>query len=295
MERILNWIESQIIKLKKKKYKNDVDYQYIELCKKILKEGVYRKGRNGGTYSLFGAQLRFDLSKGLPILTTKKIITKAVIHELIWFLKGNTSAKYLVDNNVKIWDLWIDEKGDLPHTYPEQWRHFKGPNGIEVDQITKIIDLIKNDPSSRRLVVSAWHPAYIDGDIEKGVTKAALPWCHSLFQFYVVNNKLSCQLYCRSQDFLLGTPFNWVSYAILTHVIAQICGLEVGDLIWVAGDLHIYENQIEYFKPQLERKSYELPKVKINPNLKNIDDLVFEDIEIIDYISEAFIKIPVSK
>lgn len=274
-------------KINRLSYKNDVDYEYIKLCKKILKEGVYRKGRNGGTYSIFGAQVRFDLSKGLPILTTKKVLTRSVIHELIWLLKGETSAKYLKDNKVGIWDLWIDENGDLPYTYPRQWRHFPNPHGEPIDQIAKAINDIKNNPSSRRIIVSAWNPAEIE--------RAALPACHALFQFYVADGKLSCQLYQRSADFLVGAPFNWFSYSILTHIIAQLCGLEVGEFIWTGGDIHIYENQIESFKVQLTRKSHKLPTIKINPGLKNIDDLKFEDIEIIGYKSEAFIKIPVSE
>ena len=271
----------------KAKYKNSVDYEYIKLCKKILKEGVYRKGRNGGTISLFGAQVRFDLSQGLPMLTTKKIVTRSVIHELVWLLKGDTSAKYLKDNNVGIWDLWIDEKGDLPYTYPRQWRRFPNPHGEPVDQIAKAINDIKNNPYSRRIIVSAWNPAEMD--------MAALPACHSFFQFFVADGKLSCHLLCRSQDIALGTPFNWLSYALLTHVIAHICCLKVGDLVWTGGDVHIYENQIEALKTQFDRKSHELPKVKINPNLKHIDDLKFEDISIEGYVSEGFIKIPVSQ
>ena len=284
---IISYIESLLEKVKKNGYANDVDYEYIKLCKKILKEGVRREGRNGATYSLFGAQLRFDLSKGVPLLTTKKILTRSVIHELIWLLKGKTSAQYLKENKVGIWDLWINEDGDLPFTYPRQWRSFPNPHGEPVDQIAKAIDDIKNNPSSRRIVVSAWNPAEIE--------KAALPACHALFQFYVSEGKLSCQLYQRSCDFFLGGPFNFFSYALLVFILAQICGLEVGEFVWTGGDIHVYENQIEAFMPQLKRKSHPLAQVKINPNLKNIDDLKFEDIEILNYQSEAFIKIPVSK
>lgn len=287
LDKIIKMIETLLDKVKRRGYKNDVDYEYLKLGKRILEEGVYREGRNGGTYSLFGAQMRFDLSKGLPLLTTKKIIIKSGIHELIWFIKGDTSAKYLKDNNVKIWDLWIDENGDLPYTYPKQWRKFDNTHGNPVDQLAKAINLIKNDPYSRRIIVSSWNPSEVD--------MAALPWCHAMFQFYVSNNKLSCHLLQRSSDFLLGAPINHMSYALLTHIIAHICNLEVGELIWSVGDLHIYENQIEAFKPQFGRPSHKLPTVKINPELKNIDDIKFEDIEIIGYKSEPFIKIPVSK
>lgn len=284
---MIQWIIKHLEKLDRLKYKNDVDYQYLKLCKKILDEGVYREGRNGGTYSIFGAQMRFDLSKGLPMLTTKKIVVRSVIHELIWLLKGDTSAKYLKDNKVGIWDLWIDEKGDLPYTYPRQWRSFPNPHGAPIDQIAKAINDIKNNPSSRRIVVSAWNPAEIE--------IAALPPCHAFFQFYVANGKLSCQLMQRSCDKALGGPFNYFSYALLTCIIAHICGLKPGELVWTGGDIHIYANQVEALKTQFGRKSHPLPTLKINPELKNIDDLKFEDIEIVGYVSEPFIKIPVSE
>lgn len=287
MQFLIKILDTISYKLKTYKFKNDVDYQYISLCKKILKEGVYRQGRNGGTYSIFGAQARFDLGKGLPLLTTKKILTRSVIHELIWFIKGDTSAKYLKDNKVGIWDLWINENGDLPFTYPHQWRKFSNTHGEPFDQLADVINLLKKDPYSRRIIISAWNPTEI--------SMAALPWCHSFYQFYVANGKLSCSFFCRSQDISLGTPFNWVSAALLTHVLAQICGLEVGELIWNGGDVHIYENQVEALKTQFNRPSHALAKVNINPDLKNIDDLKFEDIEIVDYQSEAFIKIPVSQ
>lgn len=286
-EKILSFCESMLERVKRFGYANDVDYEYIRLCNKILKEGVYRQGRNGGTYSIFGHQVRFDLSKGLPILTTKKVLTKALIHELVWFLKGDTSIKYLKDNGVKIWDLWENENGDLPFTYPHQWRKFSNTHGEPVDQIAKIIETLKKDPNSRRIILSAWNPTEIE--------KAALPWCHTLFQFYVSNGKLSCQLYQRSGDAPLGIVFNWTSYALLVYVVAQIVGLEPGEFIWSAGDVHIYENQVDALKTQLKRKSHSLPFVKINPELKNIDDFKFEDVEILGYTSEPFIKIPVSK
>lgn len=284
---MISWLIKMLEKLDRMKYKNDVDYEYLKTCKKILKEGVFREGRNGGTYSIFGHQVRFDLSKGLPMLTTKKIVSRSVIHELIWLLKGDTSAKYLKDNKVGIWDLWINEKGDLPYTYPRQWRHFPNPHGEPIDQIAKAINDIKNNPSSRRIVVSAWNPAEID--------MAALPACHALFQFYVANGKLSCQLYQRSSDWALGAPFNWQSYAMLVFIFAQICNLQVGEFVWTGGDVHIYANQVAALKTQFNRKSHKLPQVKINPQLKNIDDLKYDDIEILSYVSEAFIKIPVSE
>lgn len=287
LENMLTKVQNILEKIKRFGYANNVDYQYIQLCKKILNEGVYRQGRNGGTYSIFGTQLRFDLSKGLPLLTTKKIVTRSVIHELIWFLKGDTSATYLVDNNVHIWDEWIDKDGNLPHTYPEQWRKFANADGEPTDQVAKVIEALKKDPASRRIIISAWNPTQTE--------KAALPWCHTLYQFYVNNGKLSCQFYCRSQDIALGSPFNYASAAILTHVLAQICGLGVGELIWIGGDVHIYENQVEALKTQFNKKSHPLAHVKINPNLKDINELKFEDIEIIGYKSESFIKIPVSK
>lgn len=243
---MIQWIIKQLEKLDRLKYKNDVDYEYMKLANKILKEGVYRKGRNGGTYSIFSSEVRIDLSKGFPLITTRKIVTRSMIHELVWLLKGDTSAKYLKDNKVGIWDLWIDEKGDLPFTYPRQWRSFPNPHGAPVDQIAKAINDIKNNPSSRRIIVSAWNPAEID--------IAALPPCHAFFQFYVANGKLSCKLTQRSADFLLGVATNWPSYALLTHVIAQICGLEVGEFVWSGGDIHIYENQIEAFKIQQKKK-----------------------------------------
>lgn len=287
MNTIIEFIEKILYKIKKSKYKNDVDFQYIELCKKVLKKGKYRVGRNGGTYSIFGEQIRFDLSQGLPMLTTKKVLINSVIHELIWFLKGDISAKYLIDNNVKIWDLWIDENGNLPYTYPHQWRKFSNTHGEPIDQIANVINLLKNDPASRRIIISAWNSSEVD--------LAALPWCHTLYQFYVVDNKLSCQLYQRSGDVPLGIVFNWVSTSILVHILAKLCNLEVGEFIWTGGDVHIYENQVESIKTQFNRKSHKLPKVKISDDLKDINDIKFSDITIEGYVSEAFIKIPVSK
>lgn len=288
-----NYITAIINSIKEEKFKsafkNNADLEYIKLCKRILNEGSFKEGRNGNTYSIFGAQVKFDLSEGIPLLTTKKVNIDPLIHELIWFLQGKSSAKYLVDNNVKIWDLWINEEGDLPFTYPKQWRSFPNSHNPEqpIDQIAEVLASLKNDPNSRRIIVSAWNPA--------DVKKAALPWCHALFQFYVENGKLSCQLYQRSGDLPLGVPFNWASYAILTHIFAHLAGLEVGNFIWSGGDVHIYENQVESLKKQFNRPSHRLAKVKINPELKSIDSIKFEDITISDYVHEPFLKIPVSK
>lgn len=283
--------KKMIKKIERQDYANDVDYQYLALAKRILEEGVYRQGRNGGTYSLFGASMRFDLSQGVPLLTTKKIVTRSVIHELIWMLKGDTSAKYLKDNNVGIWDLWINEQGDLPYTYPMMWRKFPNPEGEPVDQIGTIIKQLKTDPYSRRIILSAWNPPFIE--------KSALPPCHNLCQFYVQEKEgkkvLSCLLYMRSNDFALGNPFNLFQYSLLTYLLAQVCGMQPGELIWNGGDVHIYENQVEAFKTQFDRKSHPLAKIKINPDLKNIDDVKFEDVEIIDYVHEAFLKMPVTQ
>lgn len=282
----IDWIND--VDLSHDKFKNDVDYKYLKLGQELIKNGIYRTGRNGGTLSLFGTQLHFDLAKGLPILTTKKILTRSVIHELIWLLQGKTSAKYLVDNNVHIWDLWMNKDTlDLPYTYPRQWRSFPNPHGEPIDQVKNALDQIKNNPSSRRIIINAWNPAEIE--------IAALPPCHAFIQFYVADNKLSCQLYQRSCDYFLGGPFNILSYSILTHIFAHLSNLDVGEFVWTIGDCHIYENQIESVKEQFFRKSHALPTLKISDNLKDIDKIKFEDIEILNYISEAFIKIPVSE
>ncbi|MBO4778315.1 MAG: thymidylate synthase, partial [Bacteroidales bacterium] len=220
--------------------------QYLDLVKKILDEGVSKEDRTGtGTLSIFGYQMRFDLQKGFPLLTTKKLYTRAIFHELLWFLKGDTNIKYLHDNNVTIWDEWANENGDLGPVYGYQWRHWPTYDGGEVDQIANLVQQIKTNPNSRRLILSSWNAAMVDN--------MALPPCHTLFQFYVANGKLSCQLYQRSADLFLGVPFNIASYALLTHMIAQVCGLQVGEFIHSFGDVHIYKNHIDQCKLQLTR------------------------------------------
>ena len=257
--------------------------QYLDLCQRILDEGVTKEDRTGtGTISVFGHQMRFDLSEGFPLVTTKKLHTRSIIHELLWFLSGDTNIRYLQENGVRIWNEWADENGDLGPVYGKQWRSFAGRDGKTVDQIQWVIDEIKRNPDSRRLVVSAWNPAELD--------KMALPPCHLLFQFYVANGKLSCQLYQRSADTFLGVPFNIASYALLTHMIAHVTGLEAGDFVHTLGDAHLYTNHLEQVKLQLSREPMALPKLKLNPDAKSIFDFTFDDIEIVDYESHPHIK-----
>ena len=257
--------------------------QYLDLVKKILDEGVSKDDRTGtGTLSIFGYQMRFDLQKGFPLLTTKKLYTRAIFHELLWFLKGDTNIKYLHDNNVTIWDEWADENGDLGPVYGYQWRHWPTYDGGEVDQIANLVQQIKTNPNSRRLILSSWNAAMVDN--------MALPPCHTLFQFYVANGKLSCQLYQRSADLFLGVPFNIASYALLTHMIAQVCGLQVGEFIHSFGDVHIYKNHIDQCKLQLTREPRELPILKLNPNVTDLFDFKYEDIEILNYNPHPHIK-----
>lgn len=257
--------------------------QYLDLCQRILDEGVTKEDRTGtGTISVFGHQMRFDLSEGFPLVTTKKLHTRSIIHELLWFLSGDTNIRYLQENGVRIWNEWADENGDLGPVYGKQWRSFAGRDGKTVDQIQWVIDEIKRNPDSRRLVVSAWNPAELD--------KMALPPCHLLFQFYVANGKLSCQLYQRSADTFLGVPFNIASYALLTHMIAHVTGLEAGDFVHTLGDAHLYTNHLEQVKLQLSREPMALPKLKLNPDVKSIFDFTFDDIEIVDYESHPHIK-----
>ncbi len=261
--------------------------QYHDLLEKIKTEGTLKEDRTGtGTYSLFGHQMRFDLNEGFPLLTTKKVHFKAIVHELIWFLKGETNIKYLTDNGVKIWNEWADENGDLGPVYGSQWRNWPTPNGTHVDQITGLIDQIKNNPDSRRLIVSAWNVAEVDN--------MALPPCHCLFQFYVANGKLSCQLYQRSADVFLGVPFNIASYALLTHMIAQATGLEVGEFIHTFGDVHIYKNHVEQVNTQLLRKEFPLPELKLNKDVKNLFDFTFDDIVLENYQSHERIAAPIA-
>lgn len=257
--------------------------QYLELLERILDEGNNKSDRTGtGTISVFGHQMRFDLQKGFPLLTTKKLHLKSIIYELLWFLKGDTNVKYLQDNGVRIWNEWADENGDLGHVYGYQWRSWPRPDGTHLDQISEVIDQIKNNPDSRRIIVSAWNA----GDIEN----MALAPCHAMFQFYVANGKLSCQLYQRSADSFLGVPFNIASYALLTMMVAQVCDLEPGEFVHTFGDAHIYLNHIEQVKLQLTREPLELPQMKINPEVKSIFDFKYEDFELVNYKAHPHIK-----
>jgi thymidylate synthase len=302
--------------------------QYLDLLEDIKANGVKKSDRTGtGTISVFGRQLRFDLSEGFPAVTTKKLFMRGIIHELIWFLQGSSNIKYLVDNDVHIWDEWpykhylmeqgkdipdsnseewksgikeftekikADDKfakkwGELGPVYGYQWRNWPTPDGKNIDQIKKAIDTIKNSPDSRRIIVSAWNVADIDE-----MAKAGLPPCHLLFQFYVADGKLSCQMYQRSADTFLGVPFNIASYALLTMMVAQVCGLEAGDFVHTFGDTHLYLNHLEQVDEQLSRKSYPLPKMKINKKVKNIDDFKFEDFELVGYESHPAIYAPIA-
>jgi len=260
--------------------------QYLEMCQHILDNGVDREDRTGtGTRSIFGHQLRFDLQEGFPLMTTKKVYWKGVAYELLWFLKGDTNIKYLNDNDVHIWDEWADENGDLGNVYGHQWRNWEGREGT-IDQISQVIEEIRENPYSRRLIVNAWNV----GDLDK----MALPPCHLLFQFYVADGKLSCQLYQRSCDTFLGVPFNIASYSLLTHMIAHVVGLEVGEFVWTGGDVHIYQNHFDQIKKQLSREPRALPQLKINKETENIFDIEFEDIELIGYDPHPTIKGEVS-
>ena len=258
---------------------------YHQLMRHILSRGEKKEDRTG-TLSVFGYQMRFDLSKGFPLVTTKKLHLRSIIHELLWFLKGDTNVKYLKDNGVSIWDEWADENGELGPVYGKQWRSWQTTSGQSIDQISRVIDQIKHNPDSRRLLVIAFNPADID--------KMALPPCHAFFQFYVSQGKLSCQLYQRSADVFLGVPFNIASYALLTHMMAQVCNLKVGDFVHTLGDAHLYLNHLEQAQLQLSREHFQLPQLKLNLNVKNIFDFKFEDIEIINYQSHPAIKAPVA-
>ncbi len=261
--------------------------QYLELLKYIIENGNYRKDRTGvGTYSVFGSQLRFNLHQGFPLLTTKKVHTKSIIYELLWFLRGETNVKYLHDHNVTIWDEWADENGDLGRIYGAQWCDWRAPDGRSINQVDWVINEIKTNPTSRRLIVNAWNVGELD--------KMALPPCHILFQFYVSEGKLSCHLYQRSADVFLGVPFNIASYALLTMMIAQVCDLKPGEFIHTFGDVHLYSNHIEQAKLQLTREPRKLPTMKINPTIKNIHDFKYEDFELIGYEPHPAIKAPVA-
>lgn len=261
--------------------------QYLDLLKRVRHEGTYRGDRTGtGTYSVFGHQMRFNLADGFPMVTTKKLHVRSIIHELLWFVAGDTNIKYLKDNGVSIWDEWADEKGDLGPVYGHQWRSWPTPDGRKVDQIKNLIDQIKNNPNSRRHIVSAWNVADVDD--------MALPPCHCLFQFYVADGKLSCQLYQRSADVFLGVPFNIASYALLTHMIAQVCSLKVGDFVHTFGDAHLYSNHVEQADTQLAREPLPLPTLELNPDVRDIFAFTYDDIRIKGYESHALIKAAVA-
>ena len=257
--------------------------QYLDLLDHVLKNGVEKTDRTGtGTISVFGYQMRFNLAEGFPMLTTKKLHLKSILHELLWFLKGETNIGYLTQNNVSIWNEWADANGELGHVYGYQWRSWPSYKGGGIDQITQVVESIKKNPDSRRHIVSAWNVADLDN--------MALPPCHVMFQFYVANGKLSCSMYQRSADIFLGVPFNITSYALLTHMVAQVTDLEPGDFIHTLGDAHIYLNHLEQVKLQLTREPYPLPKLKLNPEIKNIFDFKFSDFQIEGYQSHPHIK-----
>lgn len=261
--------------------------QYLDLIRHVLQNGVTKSDRTGtGTRSVFGYQMRFNLADGFPALTTKKLHLKSIIHELLWFLAGDTNIRYLKENGVRIWDEWADENGDLGPVYGYQWRSWPAPDGRHIDQIANVVEQIKKNPDSRRLIVSAWNPALVD--------EMALPPCHALFQFYVANGKLSCQLYQRSADIFLGVPFNIASYALLTMMIAQVCGLEAGEFIHTLGDAHLYSNHFEQAKLQLSRDTRTLPVMKINPEVKDLFAFKFEDFELEGYDPHPHIKAAVA-
>lgn len=252
-----------------------------------MDNGVVKKDRTGvGTKSIFGYQMRFDLSKGFPLLTTKKVHLRSIIHELLWFISGNTNIGYLRDNKVTIWDEWADENGDLGPVYGKQWRSWQTPDGRSIDQLSQVIETIRNNPDSRRMIVCAWNPSDVD--------KMALPPCHCFFQFYVADGRLSCQLYQRSADTFLGVPFNIASYALLTMMIAQVCGLEPGEFVHTTGDTHIYLNHFDQVREQLSREPRPLPKMKLNPEIKSIFDFKYEDFELTGYDPWPAIKAPVA-
>ena len=261
--------------------------QYLDLMQHVLKHGVDKSDRTGtGTRSIFGYQMRFDLAKGFPVLTTKKLHLRSIIYELLWFLRGDTNIQYLHEHNVSIWDEWADANGDLGPVYGYQWRSWPAADGRHIDQISQLLTQIKNNPDSRRLIVSAWNPALVD--------EMALPPCHALFQFYVVNGKLSCQLYQRSADIFLGVPFNIASYALLTMMIAQVCNLQLGEFIHTFGDAHLYSNHFEQSKLQLTRTPKKLPIMNINPAVTDLFAFKFEDFELVGYEPDAHIKAPVA-
>lgn len=261
--------------------------QYLQLCQHVLEHGTKKEDRTGtGTISVFGYQMRFNLQEGFPVVTTKKLHLRSIIHELLWFLKGDTNVKYLQKNGVRIWNEWADENGNLGPVYGHQWRSWTGADGETYDQISQLIEQIKENPDSRRLLVNAWNVADVD--------KMALPPCHCMFQFYVADGKLSCQLYQRSADIFLGVPFNIASYALFTLMVAQVCDLEPGEFVHTFGDAHIYNNHIEQVKLQLTREPYLLPQMKINPTVKDIFAFTYDDFELVNYEAHPHIKGAVS-
>jgi thymidylate synthase len=260
---------------------------YLELMRDILEKGTQKTDRTGtGTVSVFGRQMRFDLSKGFPLVTTKKLHIRSIVYELLWFLRGETNIKYLNDNGVSIWDEWADDNGELGPVYGSQWRSWPAPDGRHIDQIANVINQIKTKPDSRRHIVTAWNPAEVDN--------MALPPCHALFQFYVANDTLSCQLYQRSADFFLGVPFNIASYALLTHMVAQQCDLNVGDFVWTGGDVHLYNNHFDQARLQLTREPLPLPTLSIKRKPSTIFEYQFEDFEILNYQAHPSIKAPIA-
>ena len=261
--------------------------QYLDLMRQVRDHGVEKQDRTGtGTRSIFGYQMRFDLSAGFPLLTTKKVAARLIIHELLWFLQGSTNIGYLLENNVHIWDEWADENGDLGPVYGSQWRSWPTPAGESIDQIERVVHSIRHNPDSRRHIVSAWNVAEVDS--------MALPPCHTMFQFYVANGRLSCQLYQRSADIFLGVPFNLASYALLTMMVAQVCGLEPGDFVHTFGDAHLYSNHLEQADEQLSRLPMALPRMILNPQVKDIFAFGIDDFELVDYHSHKGIKAPIA-
>lgn len=270
--------------------------QYLDLLRHVREHGTFKGDRTGtGTYSVFGYQMRFDLGEGFPLVTTKKIHLKSVIHELLWFLKGDTNTLYLKENGVRIWDEWADEQGDLGPVYGYQWRNWPAPDGRHIDQIAQIVEQIKTNPNSRRIIVSAWNPADLpdetippQANVAEG--RMALAPCHAFFQFYVSDGKLSCQLYQRSADIFLGVPFNIASYALLTLMLAQVCDLQPGDFIHTLGDAHIYTNHQEQIDLQLSREPFALPSIRLNPEVKDLLAFTYDDFELLDYEHHPHIK-----
>ncbi|MGM0564023.1 MAG: thymidylate synthase [Pseudomonadota bacterium] len=274
--------------------------QYLDLMQRVMDEGVRKDDRTGtGTLSVFGHQMRFDLAQGFPMVTTKKLHLRSIVHELLWFLKGETNIAYLQENRVTIWDEWATDEGELGPVYGKQWRSWVGPNGEVVDQIAQLVHDIKTNPDSRRLIVSAWNPALLpDTSISPRDNaargKQALPPCHTLFQFYVAEGRLSCQLYQRSGDVFLGVPFNIASYALLTCMVAQVCDLQPGEFIHTLGDAHLYSNHLDQAREQLGRKPFALPSLRLNPDVTNLFDFTFDDIEVVDYQCHPRIKAPIA-